>query len=99
MTLPMKMCSKSFSRELTGSGQVQRNQFGSKARRILKALARGRTCEQVLAENPTLTYHEIFRLAAELPTSFWIKNSVNKASQGSPSPGSFCPKPMKHVVD
>ena len=38
-----------------------------KSQAILEALAKGRSCEQILAADHTLTYHDIFRAAAELP--------------------------------
>ncbi len=41
--------------------------LGHKSQGILEALAKGRSCEQILAADPTLTYHDIFRAAAELP--------------------------------
>lgn len=42
-------------------------------RAIRKALAEGKSFEQILARNPTLNYHDIFRAAAEVPTSYWSR--------------------------
>jgi hypothetical protein len=50
----------------------------NKSRGILKALAAGRTCEQILARNRTVTYHDVFHAAAEAPTKFWKKKSAGK---------------------
>lgn len=49
-----------------------------KAKEILKALAAGRTCEQVLARDRTLTYHDVFHAVSEAPTSHWKKKRAAK---------------------
>lgn len=48
---------------------MKSNMFSDKSHAIFAALASGRTCDQILAADPTLTYHDIFRAAAELPES------------------------------
>jgi hypothetical protein len=40
---------------------------------ILEAIAAGRSCEQILWADRTLTYHDIFHAVAEAPTSHWDK--------------------------
>jgi uncharacterized protein (DUF433 family) len=52
--------------------------LSQKSRDILGAIAKGHSCEQILAEHPTLNYHDIFHAAAESPTSFLKKKSVTK---------------------
>jgi hypothetical protein len=46
---------------------VKPNRLSGKSRAIVAALAKGRSCEQILAADPTLTYHDIFRAVAEMP--------------------------------
>ena len=38
-----------------------------KSQAILAALANGCCCDQILAADPALTYHDIFRAVADLP--------------------------------
>jgi hypothetical protein len=40
---------------------------------ILKAVAAGQTCEQILAADHSLSYHDVFHAIAEAPTSHWKK--------------------------
>ena len=42
-----------------------------KTRAILKAIADGNSFEQILGRHWTLNYHDIFRAAAQAPTSHW----------------------------
>jgi hypothetical protein len=46
---------------------MKSKRLSDKAQAILEALAKGRSCAQILAADPTLTYHYIFRAAAEVP--------------------------------
>ena len=46
---------------------MKSNRLNEKSHAILEALAGGHSCEQILADDPTLTYHDIFRAAAEMP--------------------------------
>lgn len=46
---------------------AESGEMSDKSQAILKALAQGRSCDQILAADRTLTYHDIFRAAAELP--------------------------------
>jgi len=57
---------------------MQLNKLGEKSRGILKALAKGHSCEQILASDPRLTFHDIFRAATESPTSIWKKKSATE---------------------
>ena len=45
---------------------MESNKLNKKSRAIIAGLAKGRSCEQILAADPTLTYHDIFRAAAEM---------------------------------
>jgi len=51
---------------------------------ILEAIAAGRSCEQILASDRTLTYHDIFHAVAEAPTSFWDAPPAGPSDSGSP---------------
>jgi hypothetical protein len=46
---------------------VKSSNLSKKSHAIVAALAEGHSCEQILAGDPALTYHDIFRAAAELP--------------------------------
>jgi hypothetical protein len=54
---------------------MQPTQANKKSKEILAAIAAGNTCEEVLARDPSLTYHDIFHAVAEAPTSHWRKSS------------------------
>jgi hypothetical protein len=41
---------------------------------ILQAVTDGRLCEQILATDGTVTYHDIFHALTTAPTSFWKRN-------------------------
>ncbi len=43
----------------------------NKAGGILEAFASGSTCEQILAADKSLTYHDIFHAVSETPTTHW----------------------------
>ncbi len=45
------------------------NELSQKSRDIVIALGQGHSCEKILARNRTLTYHDIFRAAAEIRTN------------------------------
>jgi uncharacterized protein (DUF433 family) len=59
--------------------------LSQKARDILGAIAKGSSCEQILADDPTLTYHDIFHAASESPTSFLKKKSAAKPALRQPN--------------
>ena len=46
---------------------MKSNRLSEKTHAILEALAEGRSCTQILVDDPTLTYRDIFRAAAEMP--------------------------------
>ena len=47
----------------------------NKGNGIVEAFAAGRTCEQILEADHSLTYHDIFHAVGEMPTSRWKKYS------------------------
>lgn len=56
---------------------------------ILEAIAAGQSCEQILAGDCKLTYHDIFHAIAEAPTSYWVRSSArNKPAGSQPTPRS-----------
>ena len=57
---------------------MTRKKQSEKSRGILKAIASGLTCEQILAKNRAVTYHDVFHAAAEAPTKFWRKKAAGK---------------------
>jgi hypothetical protein len=59
---------------------MRMNEISEKSRAVLKALAKGCSCEQVLAADHTLTFHDIFRALSESPTGFWDKRSGSKTN-------------------
>jgi hypothetical protein len=71
----------------------------SKKSRILKALVGGYSCEQILADERTLTYHDIFHAIAEAPTSYWRKNSAGTPSQTWSDDANSVRKPASCRID
>jgi hypothetical protein len=57
---------------------MQFEKLGEKSQAILKALAEGSSFEQILARDPSLTYHDVFRAASESPTRHWRKKAMLK---------------------
>ena len=53
-----------------------------KSQDILKAISTGQSCEQILASDGTLTYHDIFHALTEAPTSHWKKTSAKGSGGG-----------------
>ena len=52
-----------------------------KSRAILKSIAEGHSFEQILAQNPSLNYHDIFRAVTEAPTSYWRRKPANGSTR------------------
>jgi hypothetical protein len=57
------------------------NKVTEKSRAVLRALAKGRSYEKVLASDPKLTAHDVFRALSESPTRFWRKKAVPQKQQ------------------
>jgi hypothetical protein len=66
---------------------------------ILKALAAGRSCEQILAADRTLTYHDIFHAAAEAPTSHWARPLAGNTKKGFLGRANPTQTPVKQRTD
>ena len=66
-----------------------------KSREILKTIVAGHSCEQVLAANGTLTYHDIFHALTEAPTGFWEKNSGRITGEKLPGDTTSVRKPAR----
>jgi hypothetical protein len=57
------------------------DELSRKSRGILEALVEGHSCQQILARDPSLTHHDIFRAAGEVATSHRKKHPANGAMQ------------------
>jgi hypothetical protein len=60
------------------------NEISKKSRAVLKALAKGHSYEQLLAADPTLSAHDVFRALSESPTAFWDKRSAANTNRKHP---------------
>jgi hypothetical protein len=71
----------------------------AKLNSILEAIASGRTCEQILAADRSLSYRDIFHAVAEAPTSYWDKAAGS--SEGAGPAGGFdsLPRPVRQRTD
>ena len=66
---------------------------------ILEAIAAGRTCEQILLADRTLTYRDIFHAVAEAPTSYWEKASAVNKSKGPRRQANSIQRPVRQRSD
>jgi hypothetical protein len=66
---------------------------------ILEAIAAGRTCEQILAADVTLSYHDIFHAVAEAPTGYWRRAAATSPAGRSPEPCDAAPPIPWHRTD
>ena len=71
----------------------------SKLDGILEAIATGRTCEQILQADPTLSYHDIFHAIAEAPTGFWRRAAATGLDGHSPDTFDPLPATARHRAD
>jgi hypothetical protein len=62
---------------------MEPKELRAKLNGILHAIAAGRSCEQILASDRTLSYHHIFRAVTEAPTTSWDKDPSTNTSKGS----------------
>lgn len=62
---------------------ADREKMKRKSRGIVKAIVAGRSWDQILASDGTLTDNDIFHAVTEAPTSFWEKASA----RGTKLPG------------
>jgi hypothetical protein len=56
-------------------------EISQKSRAVLKALTKGRSYQQILAADPTLTAHDVFRALSESPTRFWDKRTSSRKNR------------------
>ncbi len=66
---------------------------------ILQAIAAGRSCEEILAADRSLRYHDVFHAVAEAPTSFWKSAAASPARKGQPRPPASIRLPLRHRTD
>jgi hypothetical protein len=78
-----------------GSGPKMEN----KSNDILKAIDAGHSCEEILASDHALTYHDIFHALTEAPTSHWKKTSARRTGTGMPGEAASVRAPAKHRKD
>ena len=55
---------------------MEPNQQNKKSCGIVAAIDAGRSCEQILAADRSLSYHDIFRAVTEMPTSHWSRGAA-----------------------
>ena len=65
---------------------MAQNDLPEKLNGILEAIAAGRTCEQILAADRKLSYHDIFHAVAEAPTCFWERPTAKSGGDSQPRP-------------
>jgi len=65
---------------LSNLTSMRLNEISEKSRAVLRALAKGRSYQQLLATDRTLTSHDIFRALSESPTGFWEKRRAPKTN-------------------
>ena len=70
-----------------------------KLKGILEAITEGRSCEQILAEDRSLSYHDIFHALAEAPTTFWDHGPANHLQKGPARPVNSLRTPAKQRAD
>lgn len=76
---------------------MESNDLQRKLNGILEAIASGRTCEQILATDRSLSYHDIFHAVAEAPTSYWSKASAHNLGAELPQASKLARIPVKRV--
>lgn len=60
------------------------NEVSENWRAVLKALAKGRSYEQVLVGDRTWTAHDVFRALSKSPTGLWNRKSNPKRQLQTP---------------
>jgi hypothetical protein len=76
-----------------------RKKMEKKSTDILKAIEAGHSCEQILAGDKTVTYHDIFHALTEAPTSHWRKASARSREPRVPSDMSLTRTRQRHRRD
>jgi hypothetical protein len=75
------------------------NEPSKKSHGIIEAIAAGNSCEQILAANHTLTYHDIFHAVTEIPTSHWKMGSAGFSGNRCPQRAGSARTPAKQRSD
>ena len=78
---------------------MEQNELKAKLSGILEAIAAGRSCEQILASDHTLSYRHIFHAVAEAPTTYWDKAPAERTANGAPREYSSRRTPAKQRAD
>jgi hypothetical protein len=78
---------------------MESNEETKKLNGILEAITEGRSCEQILAADRSLCYHDIFHALAEAPTTFWDKAPDQRPQKGSSRPANSQRTPAKQRAD
>ena len=78
---------------------METNDLRAKLNGILDAIASGRSCEQILAGDRTLSYRDIFHAVAEAPTTFWDKAPAERTGDGARCRTSSARTPAKQRKD
>lgn len=65
-----------------------------KSKDILKGIAAGQSCQEILKGDDTLTYHDIFRAVTGTPTTFWRKIAANGKVKVRQADTRFVRKPL-----
>jgi hypothetical protein len=78
---------------------MEANELSKKSHAIVEAIAAGHSCEQILAADRTLTYHDIFHAVTEIPTSHWRKPAAGVSSRRCPRQTGSIRTPAKQRSD
>jgi hypothetical protein len=78
---------------------MEPEELRTKLNGILQAITEGRSCQQILAADRSLTYHDIFHAVAEAPTTFWDKAPDQRPQKGSSQPTNSRRTPAKQRAD
>ena len=78
---------------------MEPKELRAKLEGILQAIADGRSCEQILASDRTLSYRHIFHAVAEAPTTFWDNTRAKGKSNGALRESSARRTPAKQRAD
>ncbi len=84
---------------LPESGWYAARKMDQRSRDILKAIAAGYSCEQILASDDSLTYHDIFHAVTEASTSHWRKTSARVEEGKLPKDVTSVRAPARHWRD
>jgi len=92
-------CCKRWQMNKPVENDMEPKELRQRLNGILQAIAAGRSCEQILAADRTLTYHDIFHAVAEAPTSHWDKPPAGNAGKASLRPANSARTPARQRSD